>query len=87
MPIIDVQMLQGRTANEKSQFIKAMSQVTVAPLGAPEAAIRIVRTEVAPEHGGVGSKTIAQLRRSRPSDARAAFAGADEAPPARSQQP
>ncbi len=62
MPIVTVQMLSGRTAEQKSALIEGLANVVIETLAVPEEAIRIVLTEVAPEDWGNGRQTMAQLR-------------------------
>ena len=62
MPLINVQMLSGRTPAQKSAFIKELAEAAIRTLGVPEEAIRVVLTEVEPEHWGVGTRTMADIR-------------------------
>ena len=66
MPVITVQMLSGRTAAQKSDFIQQVAEVAMRMLDVPERAITIVLNEVAPESWGAGSKTMAALRSKPP---------------------
>jgi 4-oxalocrotonate tautomerase len=63
MPIINVQMLSGRTPEQKGALIKELAEATIRALGVPEDAVRIVLTEVETEHWGVGPRTMADLRK------------------------
>jgi len=62
MPIINVQMLPGRTGEQKKAFIKAVSEIAVSTLAVPEEAIRILITEVDADHWSIGSRTMADIR-------------------------
>ena len=62
MPMINVQLLEGRTPDQKSELIERLATVTRETLCVPDEAIRIILTEVAPEHWGVGSRSMAVLR-------------------------
>ena len=62
MPIITVQMLEGRTPAQKRNLIEALGQAAVKMIDVPEEAVRVILTEVAPEHWGVGSRSMADLR-------------------------
>jgi 4-oxalocrotonate tautomerase len=62
MPAIHVHMLTGRIPEQKKAFIKAIAEVTVDILAVPEDAVRIILTEVAPEHWGIGSRDMAEIR-------------------------
>lgn len=60
MPIINVQMLSGRTAEQKQQLIRELAEGTIRALDVPEQAIRILLTEVEPQHWGVGTISKAE---------------------------
>jgi 4-oxalocrotonate tautomerase len=60
MPIINVQMLSGRTAEQKQQLIRELAEGTIRALGVSEQAIRILLTEVEPQHWGVGTISKAE---------------------------
>jgi 4-oxalocrotonate tautomerase len=62
MPVINVQMLKGRSAEQKRQFIHEMSEVAQRTLLVPEQAITIILTEVEDDHWGKGSKTMAEVK-------------------------
>jgi 4-oxalocrotonate tautomerase len=62
MPIINVQLLRGRTAAQKSTFIKEVATVAMRTLEVPEHAVRIVLSEVEPEDWGVGTRTMVEFR-------------------------
>jgi 4-oxalocrotonate tautomerase len=66
MPIISVQMLSGRTAAQKSAFIKQVADIAVHTLEVPERAVTIVLTEVSAENWGVGGRTMAEQRATPP---------------------
>ena len=61
MPMINVQMLSGRTASQKADLIKELADATIRALGVPEEAVRILLTEVEPEHWGIGYRSKAQI--------------------------
>ena len=62
MPIVNVQMLEGRSPARKLALVRALGDAVRTTLGVPDEAVRIVLTDVAPEHWGVGSRTMAELR-------------------------
>lgn len=62
MPIINVQMLTGRTAVQKRAFIEQLAQAAMKALDVPEQAITIVLTEVSPDDWGVGTRSMTELR-------------------------
>lgn len=59
MPVINVQMLAGRTPEQKAILIRELAEGTVRALGVPEESIRILLTEVEPAHWGVGARSKA----------------------------
>ena len=68
MPVINVQILTGRTIAQKKALIAELGEATKRTLGVPDEAIRVLLTEFPPEHWGVGSRTMAELRATRPAD-------------------
>lgn len=59
MPVINVQMLAGRSAEQKSALIRELAEGTVRALGVPEQSIRILLAEVEPAHWGIGARSKA----------------------------
>lgn len=59
MPVINVQMLAGRTPEQKSDLIRELAEATVRALGVPEQSIRVLLTEIDPAHWGVGTRSKA----------------------------
>jgi len=61
MPILNVQIVQGRSAQQKTDLLKRVSQAVVDSLAAPLASVRVVLHEVPPGHvivaGEVGKDT------------------------------
>ena len=48
MPIIHVNVLAGRSHEQKAAFAKAATEAAAAHLGAPAAAVRVLFHEIAP---------------------------------------
>jgi len=59
MPIINVQMLTGRTPDQKRALMRELADGTIRALGVQEQSIRIVLTEVDPMHWGIGGESKA----------------------------
>jgi len=55
MPIINVNMMEGRTIAQKEALIKAVSEAVTASIGAPEQNIRVLITEYPKAHWGIGT--------------------------------
>lgn len=64
MPIISVQIIRGRTPEMKRALIKELAEAAVRALGAPEQSVRVILTEIEPEHWGIGMNTKAEIDRS-----------------------
>jgi 4-oxalocrotonate tautomerase len=62
MPVIQVHMLSGRSAEEKNRFMKEVCDVAQRTLRVPEHAVTILLTEVSEEHWGSGMRTMAEIR-------------------------
>jgi len=65
MPILTIQILPGRSAQQKTQLLTRVSQAVVDSLAAPLSSVRVVLQEVAAEHvivGGEVGKDMALLR-------------------------
>src|SRR5690606_33943571 len=65
MPILNVQIMQGHSAQQKSELLTRVSQAVVDSLAAQLASVRIVLQEVPPEHvivAGELGKDMALLR-------------------------
>ncbi|GGF63334.1 2-hydroxymuconate tautomerase [Alteromonas lipolytica] len=54
MPIINVQMIEGRTTEQKEALIAAVAQAVMDSIGAPEENIRVIINEYAKGHWGMG---------------------------------
>ncbi|MDP7593299.1 MAG: 2-hydroxymuconate tautomerase [Litorilituus sp.] len=55
MPIINVNMMEGRTELQKEALIRAISEAVTASIGAPEQNIRVLINEYPKAHWGIGS--------------------------------
>lgn len=59
MPIISANILSGRSADQKRALVRELAQGAVRALGVREEQVRIIITEIPPEHWGVGAVTKA----------------------------
>jgi len=50
MPIVQVNILEGRSQDAKSAFAKAVTDAAVEHLGVQPAQVRVLVTEIAPQH-------------------------------------
>lgn len=62
MPLIHVQMLTGRTAAQKADFIREVAIAAQRTLQVPEHAVTIIINEVDHAHWGVGQSTMEAIR-------------------------
>ena len=60
MPIIEVNMLEGRTVTQKRAMIVAITDGVVATLGVKPDSVRVLIREMPPEHFAVGGVTKAE---------------------------
>jgi 4-oxalocrotonate tautomerase len=62
MPFITVQLIEGRSIEQKHALIKEISQVAIQVLGADPDNVRIVINEVTADDWGVGGVPVAVSR-------------------------
>ena len=63
MPIANLQILQGREAPLKATLIRAVTAAIVDSLKVKPESVRVIITEVAPEHWGIGGVSAKELGR------------------------
>lgn len=56
MPIIHVSLIAGRSPEVKRALIAELTEATVRAIGAERQNVRVLLTEVAPEHWGIGGE-------------------------------
>ncbi|KTE20662.1 hypothetical protein ATE67_10505 [Sphingopyxis sp. H050] len=61
MPIINASILAGRTREQKRALIRELAEGAQRALGVREDQVRVIITEVAPDHWGVGTISKADL--------------------------
>jgi 4-oxalocrotonate tautomerase len=54
MPLIQVTMIEGRSADMKAALIRGLTEAAVQTTGAPRESIRVILQEVPNAHWGVG---------------------------------
>jgi 4-oxalocrotonate tautomerase len=57
MPIIRIELLEGRPPAMKSELIRRVTEAVVETLKVKPEQVRVLLYEVPPEHWGVGGKT------------------------------
>ena len=71
MPIVQLQILAGRSSSMKAQVCREIADVLERTLAAPRSSIRVLITELAPEHWSVGGVTKAdEVTLTEPGDLR-----------------
>lgn len=59
MPIIEVNLLEGRSPEAKERLIQALTDAAVEAIGAPRESVRVILREMAPAHFAVGGRSFA----------------------------
>lgn len=59
MPIVRIELLQGRTPAMKDELITRVTEAVVTTLGVDPVQVRVILFEVPPEHWAVGGQTKA----------------------------
>lgn len=57
MPIVRIELLQGRTPAMKDELITRVTEAVITALGVKPEQVRVVLFEVPPEHWAVGGQT------------------------------
>ena len=63
MPIANVQILEGRTDEQKAELIRRVTAAISESVGAPPEAVRVIVQEIPKTHWGIGGKTAKELGR------------------------
>lgn len=59
MPIIEVNMLEGRSAHDKERLIQALTDAAISSIGAPRESVRVILREMPAGHFAVGGQSFA----------------------------
>ena len=62
MPFIDVTLVEGRTPEQLTALVVALTDAAHSSMGAPRDSIRVVLREVPATHWAAGGTTIAERR-------------------------
>ncbi len=54
MPIIQIHLIEGRPVEKKRKLVESVTESVCRVLGVPEDQVRIILSEMAPEHYAVG---------------------------------
>lgn len=62
MPLVEITLVEGRTAEQIRALMSATTEAVVASIAAPKESIRVVIREVPATHWAAGDVTIAERR-------------------------
>ncbi|MDT2815605.1 2-hydroxymuconate tautomerase [Vagococcus carniphilus] len=60
MPIVHIELLEGRTQEQKNEMVKEVTEAIVRTTGAKEEAVSIVISDMSKGNYAVGGKTLVQ---------------------------
>ncbi len=63
MPFLQVNLMEGRTEDQKRELIRELTETVVRVLGSPKAAIRVQLIEVPTTNWGIAGETAKDLGR------------------------
>lgn len=63
MPIVQVNMLEGRTDEQKEALIVEITEAMVRSISAPRESIRVMINEMPKQHFGIGGTSVKKLGR------------------------
>jgi 4-oxalocrotonate tautomerase len=66
MPLIEVTMVEGRSAEQLRALISGLTRAAVEAVGAPVESVRVVIREVPATHWAAGDVTIFERRTGKP---------------------
>lgn len=61
MPIINIQIAQGRTEEQIKELIHNLTNTASETLGAPKQNVRVIVTEVPKTHWGIGGTAMSDI--------------------------
>lgn len=61
MPIIQVNMMEGRTDEQKERLIRELTDAAMRALDAPEQSVRVMINEMPKQHFGIGGSSALKL--------------------------
>jgi len=63
MPIAQINMMEGRTKEQKEVLIRKVTDAIMDSLDAPEGNVRVLINEIPKKHFGIGGQTAEKLGR------------------------
>lgn len=68
MPIVNIDLLEGRSIEQKSQLIKAVSNAIADSIDVPIERVHVILRDMSPHACGNGGKTVAEQMAGKLSD-------------------
>ena len=65
MPIVQIQLLEGRSAEQKRHIIYEMTETLARVADAPKESIRIIIQEIPSDHWGIAGETMTEKRKNK----------------------
>ncbi len=62
MPLIQINIIEGRTAEQKERLIKEVSETVSDVLDAPMETVRVMINEMPPEYWGIAGESVKKRR-------------------------
>lgn len=59
MPIIEVNLLEGRSSEAKERLIQALTDAAIEAIGAPRESVRVILRDMPAAHYAVGGQSVA----------------------------
>jgi 4-oxalocrotonate tautomerase len=63
MPIVQVNMMEGRSDEQKEALIQAITEACYQAVGAPRETVRVLLNEMPKQHFGIGGQSAKKLGR------------------------
>lgn len=63
MPIVQIQLLEGRSTDQKREIIYEVTETLSKVADVPKERIRVIIQEIPLEHWGINGETMAQYRK------------------------
>lgn len=63
MPVIQVNLIKGRSEEQKQKLVEELTEACVKAIAAPKQSVRIIINEVSNENFGIGGETAKKLGR------------------------
>jgi len=65
MPIVNIQLIEGRSDEQKEKLIQKVTDACVESIDCTPESVRILLSDVATQHFGVAGESVASKRRNR----------------------